>query len=212
MGLTPNVVDGNIILAAWGNETRDRARQVFANRAAMDTEWPDAPDGATAYTTDHALTWERNAGAWVLVSRWTHALKQTWADGSYGDSGWTWPFTDSTVWPVESIARITAVTWTTGWQVGIVPTVDVYTNNYASPWIGGFGMPYSRSTGQPFTADQLGNAADPSPQQMPPVIGSELIPANNGIVWTLRVTFHPQAGAVFWQGGYSVVLERLPNQ
>ena len=65
MGLTPNVVDGNVILAAWGNETRDRACQVFASPSERDQQWPDAPDGALCVTLDTGTYWRRQSGGWV---------------------------------------------------------------------------------------------------------------------------------------------------
>jgi len=67
MGFTANVVDGNIILAAWGNEIRDRTRQVFATAAERDSQWAAPPNGATCVTLDTATTWQRLGGAWTAV-------------------------------------------------------------------------------------------------------------------------------------------------
>jgi len=64
MGYTPNVVDGNIILASWGNEVRDRTRQVFATAAERDAQWAAPPNGAECVTLDTGTTWYRLAGAW----------------------------------------------------------------------------------------------------------------------------------------------------
>jgi hypothetical protein len=64
MAFIPNVVDGNIILAAWGNPIRDVTRQVFASKAELDAQWPAAPNGAHAVTLDTGYVWERRAGAW----------------------------------------------------------------------------------------------------------------------------------------------------
>jgi len=64
MGLTPNVVDGNPIQAAWGNEIRDRTSQVFANAAERDAQWTAPPDGAFAVTLDDGLTHQRVLGEW----------------------------------------------------------------------------------------------------------------------------------------------------
>lgn len=65
MGFTNNVVDGNIILAAWGNEIRDRTAQVFATAAERDSQWAAPPNGALAVTLDTGRLWRRLAAKWV---------------------------------------------------------------------------------------------------------------------------------------------------
>ena len=67
MGFTANVVDGNPILAAWGNEIRDRTLQVFATVAERDQQWPaaSAPAGAHCVTVDTMTRWQIKSGAWV---------------------------------------------------------------------------------------------------------------------------------------------------
>jgi hypothetical protein len=65
MGFTPNVVDGNIILASWGNDgIRDRTLQVFATAAERDQQWPAAPNGAICVTLDTGQHWRHLGGAW----------------------------------------------------------------------------------------------------------------------------------------------------
>jgi hypothetical protein len=68
MAFTPNVVDGNIILAAWGNEIRDRSVQVFATVAERDAQWPAPPRGAVCVTLDTDTLWKRGAAAWVAIA------------------------------------------------------------------------------------------------------------------------------------------------
>lgn len=69
MAFTPNVVDGNIILASWGNEIRDRTRQVFATPAERDAQWAAPPNGATCVTLDKFDIWDRIAGVWKARPR-----------------------------------------------------------------------------------------------------------------------------------------------
>lgn len=64
MALIPNVVDGNVILASWGNAIRDVTRELFASKAELDAQWSTAPNGAHAVTLDTGYVWERRAGAW----------------------------------------------------------------------------------------------------------------------------------------------------
>lgn len=69
MAFTPNVVDGNIILAAWGNEIRDRTRQIFATAAELNAQWPGAPNGSMAVTLDTYTVWMRRAATWTPVQQ-----------------------------------------------------------------------------------------------------------------------------------------------
>lgn len=64
MSKTLDVVAGNIIDDAWGNEIRDRTLQVFATAAERDSQWATAPDGSTCITVDTYARWIRRAGAW----------------------------------------------------------------------------------------------------------------------------------------------------
>lgn len=83
MAFTPNVVDGNIILASWGNEVRDRSCQVFATAAERNSQWAAPPNGAICVTLDTNTLWRRVAGAWAaqspLQSLWGNTLAGTYA-------------------------------------------------------------------------------------------------------------------------------------
>lgn len=83
MGFTPNVVDGNIILASWGNEIRDRSCQVFATVAERDSQWAAPPNGAICVTLDTNTLWRRAAGVWAaqspLQARWGNPLAGVYA-------------------------------------------------------------------------------------------------------------------------------------
>jgi hypothetical protein len=88
MGFTNNVVDGQIILASWGNEIRDRTMQVFATVAERDSQWPSPPNGAHCVTLDTGTVWLRRAGVWAatagqLVGKGTGAI----ADVGYTSTG-----------------------------------------------------------------------------------------------------------------------------
>jgi hypothetical protein len=65
MAFTPNVVDGNIILASWGNELRDRSLQVFSSVAERDQQWAAPPNGAHCITLDTGAVWRRVGGVWA---------------------------------------------------------------------------------------------------------------------------------------------------
>lgn len=68
MGFTPNVADKALIEPAWGNEIRDRTRQVFDTEGQRDSEWPAPPNGAECVTLDTGTTWSHLAGTWVATS------------------------------------------------------------------------------------------------------------------------------------------------
>lgn len=87
MGLTPNVVDGNPIATAWGNELRDRSTQVFANAAERDAQWTAPPDGAFAVTLDDGLTHQRQAGAWYPTAGLVRQAQLRKPSLSVGTSG-----------------------------------------------------------------------------------------------------------------------------
>ena len=68
MTKTVDVAAGQKIASVWGNETRDRALQVFASNAERDAQWAGAPNGAHCVTLDTYTVWLRQAGAWVTLS------------------------------------------------------------------------------------------------------------------------------------------------
>ena len=67
MAKTVDVAAGQKVASTWGNEVRDRTRQVFASVAERDAQWSAPPNGATCVTLDTGTTWNRLAGAWVGV-------------------------------------------------------------------------------------------------------------------------------------------------
>jgi len=62
MARTPDVVDGNVISAGWGNQIRDRTRQVFTTKDEL-FAWI-APDGALGWVSQDGVAYTRNAGMW----------------------------------------------------------------------------------------------------------------------------------------------------
>lgn len=67
MAFTANVVDGQIILASWGNEIRDRAVMVFSSAAERTSQWPTPPVGALSWRNDILALEEYSGGAWGAV-------------------------------------------------------------------------------------------------------------------------------------------------
>lgn len=65
MAKTVDVVAGQKIASAWGNEIRDRTIQSFATVAERDASGWVAPNGAFCVTIDTATLWQRVGGAWV---------------------------------------------------------------------------------------------------------------------------------------------------
>ena len=86
MALTPNVVDGQIILASWGNAIRDRTIQRFATPAERDALWPAATAGAGAYcvTVDTLTVWVSSGTVWRRPPGATY-LSQSY---SVGETNW----------------------------------------------------------------------------------------------------------------------------
>jgi len=68
MGITPNVVANTPILSTWGNETRDRAMQVFATIAERSSQWPTPPNGAHCFVTATGSVYVYAGGAWVWMA------------------------------------------------------------------------------------------------------------------------------------------------
>jgi hypothetical protein len=180
----------------------------FVSMAARDINLPDPPDGLTC-SGPLGCDWERIAGAWQLTSRWARYYEEEYARGSYADTGFQWFFDDLAVYPVPTIATITANVFTTGWTVGFVPTVDIYSNSVPSPWVAGFGMSYTAAKGQPFQGAEIAPAGNP--QQLPSLSAVEDVPAGAPMQWTVRLTINGGAGAINWHGGYHVVVERRPK-
>jgi hypothetical protein len=64
MTKTPDVVAGQKITSPWGNEIRDRTRQVFASNAERDAQWLSPPNGASCTVLDSNSDYYRQAGVW----------------------------------------------------------------------------------------------------------------------------------------------------
>jgi len=64
MAFTPNVVAGDKITSAWGNEIRNRTVQVFATAAERASQWPAPPKGAHSFLSDTGMLYEYSGSAW----------------------------------------------------------------------------------------------------------------------------------------------------
>jgi hypothetical protein len=127
---------------------------------------------------------------------------------AYIDQAMSWTITDSAVFPVTSVAKITAIIGTSGWSAGIVPAADIYSNLVGDNWQSGYGFGYTRVTGQPFDGGQVPPYY--IPQRFPPLGGIELIGAGGQMNWTVRVSVHPNPGAIAWNGFIHAIVERYP--
>ena len=147
MGLMPNVGTGAVIQVTWGNDIRDRTRQIFASKAELDTQWPAAPNGAHAWTTDAGIEWVRRGGVWESLAGyvpWTVAgLGNGWinsagniparyrkiadvvevyaaiAGGADGTAAWTMP---AGYRPTQGQAAIGTTAWQGGDAITLVAT------------------------------------------------------------------------------------------
>jgi hypothetical protein len=64
MPKTPDIVAGEIITSTWGNEIRDRTRQIFTTLSDLTTNWPTAPVGAHAWLTTPMCSAVKTAAGW----------------------------------------------------------------------------------------------------------------------------------------------------
>ena len=130
--------------------------------------------------------------------------------GTYIDMQSVYVLPDTSgVWPVPSICKLTVVVQTTGWGVGVVPGMDIYSDDIPSPFPPGYGYSYCQVIGQPFVAAQVGGAAA-QPQKLPPGSGVQRIPAGGrGMNWTVRVGVHNASGAIMVNRGIHAVMERV---
>ena len=81
-GPIPDVVDGEIIEAAWGNEIRNRTITPFADVASLKA-WA-APNGSTAWVTATKQFYWRRDGAWWTENVLTVTNAVLSASGTYG--------------------------------------------------------------------------------------------------------------------------------
>lgn len=68
MALTADVVANTPILSTWGNETRNRALQVFATIAERTAQWPAPPTGAHSYIVANKSVYLYDGAAWVWMA------------------------------------------------------------------------------------------------------------------------------------------------
>lgn len=52
------------IRSPWAQQVSAYAVHPFASASALNTQWPAAPDGSMAVTTDTGIVWERRGGIW----------------------------------------------------------------------------------------------------------------------------------------------------
>jgi hypothetical protein len=64
MAFTPNVIAGDKITSAWGNEIRNRTVQVFATAAERAAQWPSPPKGAHSFLSDSGMLYQYSGSAW----------------------------------------------------------------------------------------------------------------------------------------------------
>ena len=60
---TPDV--GDPIVSPWYQQIATYARHIFTTKAALDSGWSNAPNGACAFTTSEGVAWDRIGGVWV---------------------------------------------------------------------------------------------------------------------------------------------------
>lgn len=87
MGITANVVADAPILAAWGNEIRDRTVQVFASVAERSAQWTAPPEGAFSYIRDVDQVHIFDGTGWVCITPVTAATAtvENRTSATYGD-------------------------------------------------------------------------------------------------------------------------------
>jgi hypothetical protein len=90
--------------------------RIFANRAAIDTDWAAAPNGAVAVTIDSEVIWEKNGGGWVatrpsrifatsseLTSKWATPPEGAHAVTTDNDVGW---YKAPAGWNIDNAVRV----------------------------------------------------------------------------------------------------------
>ena len=81
-GLIPDVVDGQLIEAAWGNAVRNIGRGRFDTFAQLNTQWAAAPNGAHAVTLDTMKSYTRRGSVWSPDVDYQIAAAATFASGA----------------------------------------------------------------------------------------------------------------------------------
>lgn len=128
MAKTPDVVPDQKIASTWGNEIRDRTRQVFANGTDVTNNWPTAPDGAEIFVTDVQTTWRKLRGTWRECSSLTWSYNGNLTTDQFGNGVLNFPggatrangvtavgtqrqFPKFVVWDITDANPVRAVLW-----------------------------------------------------------------------------------------------------
>jgi hypothetical protein len=121
VGNLPNPpTSGQPVATAWGNAVSVRVLQAYANKAALDSIWNDAPEGAEAVTTNDMRVYQRRSGAWQaplhspigVVTK--PPLSADSASTITTPGGWQ---VDTTFGPISLLAnRSFMASWTARWE------------------------------------------------------------------------------------------------
>ena len=83
MTKTVDVVAGEIVASAWGNEIRDRTFQQFTDRPELLAQWPAAPEGSRAWLRTNHVLMVKMAGGWSPERQWGTISGTTNASGGF---------------------------------------------------------------------------------------------------------------------------------
>ena len=183
--------------------------RIFPDKDTLHTRWPKAPEGSIA-EAPVGVFWMMHGGFWLArpVGTAINHLRYIYA-GSYIDQSWTQNIVDDTVWPVQSIARVTIDGYSSGWAEGFSPSCDLWSDSYNNPWIPGWGHPYAHGKGEPNSYWNV-PAGGQQPQNLPSLVGVQMIPPGQTITWRYSIMAHNVAGAISWNGGCVALTERFP--
>lgn len=185
--------------------------RIFSSAAERDARWPNPPEGAMCQVTAGIFNC-RIGGKWLPWPQHVKSVEQH-VTGAYIDQDWSIAYNDNSgVWPVESVAEITVNAAATGWQVGIYPGGDLYSNDIGYPWGSGIGYGYDIvKAPNPFSQGNIGGGGA-IPMTIGTFNGIQHLPAGyGGITWTLRLSIHPGAGAIAVNGGFHAIMKRTPR-
>lgn len=121
VGNLPNPpTSGQPVASAWGNAVSVRVLQAYANKAALDAGWNDAPEGAQAVTTNDLRVYQRRGGLWALPLHASMGMvvQPTGDDAAstYNTSAGIW-YTDRTFGPYNLLVnRLFSISWSARWE------------------------------------------------------------------------------------------------
>jgi hypothetical protein len=119
VGNVPNPpVSGQPVASAWGNEVSVRILQAYANKAALDAQWNDAPEGAEAVTLDNLRVYQRRQGRWAPPVWVPLGARVTTSDDSASTittpGGW---MVEKTFGPFLLLTnRLFTISWSARWE------------------------------------------------------------------------------------------------